>query len=104
MTGKSDKFFEKIDKDLGYALHPNVLAQMKNEGVSVEDLRRIYFKDGMSPMGYSDLCGDLYFVRDIIQVATDQANNASTPTFLYKFTYEDQSLLKMVMNITLPGE
>lgn len=104
----SKETYAKMNKNFETILHPEMLDCMKQEGITVDEVKRIYF--GNEPISektlqqHADLLSDVFFVRGIFDVVRIQQEKNLRPTYFYKFTYDSpQSLAKAVFNSTLKG-
>ncbi|XP_053998597.1 esterase FE4-like isoform X2 [Hylaeus anthracinus] len=102
------KDYDKINNNFEITIFPSTLDSLKKDGVSIEDLKRIYFGD--QPIGektlqnYADLQSDIAFLQGIHYVAKDLREKYPQNTYFYKFCYETgESLMKQKLEVTLPG-
>lgn len=105
----TNTYFDLMNSNLEVIVHPNVLPKLKQHSISIDDLRSYYFDKPIqnseeSKMNYANFVGDMYFLRGIYEVADIQMQLRHRPTYMYKFSYNnDASLYKKVLKITLPG-
>nr|AAC36245.1 carboxylesterase [Anisopteromalus calandrae] len=107
------KIFENDDfesKNLRFEefIHPNFAETLKRKKISLEDLKRMYFKNkkiSKETTGkFIDLFSDMYFIQGIHQVARVQAERNSAPTYMYQFTYDQgPNFSKGMFSIDEPG-
>lgn len=104
----SEKTLQLIDSDLRRMIHPKLLSWLKQQSISIEELRFLYF--GNKPvsmetvMNYCELMGDMLFYRGLYEVADIQIRLGHHSTYMYKFSYEkENSYYKLAMNINQPG-
>lgn len=101
------KSMEKLNTNFGIAVHPEMEETLKMDGISQEELRRLYF--GNDPISinsrekFASYLGDMMFLRGIFDIVKLQAEK-NVPTYLYKFTYEPEiSFAKMRFGIESKG-
>ena len=79
------------------------------KNLTINYLKKFYFGNNGSISNASmdqlaNLLGDENFVRGIHKVAQYQVENSSAPTYLYKFTYkEETTLLEALINKSYKG-
>jgi len=79
--------------------------------ITVEELRSLYFGDKAiseeTLTNYVDFLSDEFFYRGIMEavdIQTKLNNNDKKATYLYKFSYEnDSSFIRKIYNIQFPG-
>jgi len=104
----SNENLEKVNADFKKAILPNTLSQLPQIGITVEQLRSLYFgqkeisKETL--INYEYFLGDEFFVRDIMNVVELQKSSGGyKSTYLYHFDYESKTpLMRKVLNITGP--
>ncbi|EZA55883.1 hypothetical protein DMN91_010858 [Ooceraea biroi] len=106
----SKNTIQQIDSDFKRAILSKVLPTLPLIPITVQELRSLYFGDKAVSEEtldiYADFLGDQYFCRGIMKIADIQVNrgNSCKATYLYKFSYDsDESFMKKVMNIQIPG-
>ncbi|XP_076244171.1 juvenile hormone esterase [Calliopsis andreniformis] len=104
----SNKVFEKFNTDLDLLIHQELQDKLKKEGISGHDVKRIYFGD--RPINYNmkqeyvDYLSDMMFIQGIFDVVQIQTELNSSNTYLYKFSFEDDtSLMKLKLGLDFPG-
>ncbi|XP_076168705.1 juvenile hormone esterase [Ptiloglossa arizonensis] len=105
---QNGEILEKVNTDFEVAVHPEILKSLKKDGISVTDVKRIYFGDQLlsenTMQNYADFLSDMMFLQGIHDVLKVLREKDAQITYLYKFTYDTgDSLLKQTLNITLPG-
>ncbi|KYN16377.1 PREDICTED: juvenile hormone esterase-like [Trachymyrmex cornetzi] len=113
---RSDFFGDISKEDLGQvnadfkkAILSNVLSELPKIGITVEELRSLYFgKRKISEetlINYAYFLGDEFLIRDIMNVCELQKSSGGyKSTYLYHFDYESEtSLMKKVQRFGLPG-
>jgi carboxylesterase type B len=99
----------KVNADFKKAILSQVLSKLSEIGITVEELRSLYFgKKEVSEetlTNYADFLGDEFFVRGIMDVVEQQKSTGCyKSTYLYHFDYDSPtSLMKKIINIGLPG-
>lgn len=105
----SNEHLEEINVDFKKAILPQVLSKLPEIGITVEELRHLYFgKKEVSEetlMNYSTFIGNEFFVRGIMDTLQQQKSaGCYKSTYLYHFDYNSEtSLVKKVFKIGLPG-
>ncbi|KYN36171.1 Carboxylesterase 3 [Trachymyrmex septentrionalis] len=100
---------EKVNADFKKAILSNVLSELPKIGITVEELRSLYFgKREISEetlINYAYFLGDEFLTRDTMNVCELQKSSGSyKSTYLYHFDYESESSLpKKLQHIKLPG-
>lgn len=89
-------------------VNPKLLPALKEQSITLEDLRFIYFGDkpasNETRMNYANLINDLYFVHSAYEAADIQMRMGHRSTYMYKFSYDSgNSFIKIATNIDLPG-
>ncbi|XP_058799381.1 esterase B1-like [Phymastichus coffea] len=102
------KNYEKFNKEYHQIVHPEVKNILKNYGLTLEDIKHVYFdndsvtKENMDNL--VDLFGDLYFVEGINRALKIQIERSSAPTYFYQFTYDKTlSFIKMWVHTRMSG-
>jgi len=99
----------KVNADFKKAILSNVLSELPKIGITVEELRSLYFgKREISEetlINYAYFLGDEFLTRDIMNVCELQKSSGGyKSTYLYHFDYESEtSLMKKVQRFGLPG-
>ncbi|KAG5347377.1 SASB hydrolase, partial [Acromyrmex charruanus] len=99
----------KVNADFKKAILSNVLSELPKIGITVEELRSLYFgKREISEetlINYAYFLGDEYLIRDIMNVCELQKSSGGyKSTYLYHFDYESEtSLMKKVQRFGLSG-
>ncbi|XP_018367857.1 PREDICTED: esterase E4-like [Trachymyrmex cornetzi] len=99
----------KVNTDFKKAILSNVLSKLPEIGITVEELRSLYFgKREISEetlTNYAYFLGDEFLARDIINVYELQKSSGGyKSTYIYHFDYESESFLsKKLQSVTLPG-
>ncbi|XP_018047829.1 PREDICTED: esterase E4-like [Atta colombica] len=105
----SKEDLEKVNADFKKAILSNVLSELPKIGITVEELRSLYFgKREISEetlINYAYFLGDEFLTRDIMNVCELQKSSGGyKSTYLYHFDYESEtSLMKKVQRFGLPG-
>ncbi|XP_012543069.1 esterase FE4 [Monomorium pharaonis] len=105
----SKERLEQVNADFKKAILPQVLSKLPEIGITVEELRSLYFgKKKVSEetlTNYSYFLGDEFFVRGTMDVVQIQKSTGSyKSTYLYQFDYDsDTSFVKTILNVGLPG-
>jgi len=105
----NEKTFKEINSDFERTITPRILPTLSQIPITIEELRFLYFGNKAvseeTLINYADFMGDIYFYRGIMEVVDAQmSSDANEPTYLYKFSYENEaSLLRKFLNVTLPG-
>ncbi|XP_011631128.1 pyrethroid hydrolase Ces2e-like, partial [Pogonomyrmex barbatus] len=103
------KSLEQVNADFKKAILPNVLSKLPEIGITVEELKSLYFGEKEvseeTLMNYANFLGDEFFTRGILEVAEIQKYTGDyKSTYLYHFDYNSEtSLMKTILNIRLPG-
>lgn len=100
--------YSKIDKNFEMLLYPETLEAMKKDGITPNDVRRIYFGNEpiteKSVQQHADLISDVFFVRGIFDVLKIQQEKNLQPTYFYQFTYDSpDSLAKTAFSNPMSG-
>ncbi|XP_066582626.1 juvenile hormone esterase-like [Prorops nasuta] len=109
LTSVKENDFEYFNNNLKDVLHPWILEKLKQQGVSIDEFRRIYFGDNpLKKENATELLkvyfDDAYFVQGIHEAADIQLETSKNPTYLYKFSYDNgNSLLKKAFGVNFPG-
>ncbi|GAB1863194.1 Carboxylesterase 3 [Camponotus japonicus] len=105
----NEKTFKEINSDFEKTIIPRILPTLSQIPITIEELRFLYFGNKAvskeTLINYADFMGDIYFYRGIMEVVDAQmSSDANEPTYLYKFSYENEaSLFRKFLNVTLPG-
>ncbi|XP_029158362.1 esterase E4-like [Nylanderia fulva] len=107
----NEETLKEINSDFEKAIYPRILRQLPQLGITVPELRSLYFGNGTvskeTIMDLSDFIGDQYIYRGIMQAIDTQMNSnvVNQSTYLYRFSYESEtSLLKnLFIAYSLPG-
>ncbi|XP_011632339.1 juvenile hormone esterase-like [Pogonomyrmex barbatus] len=113
MNHTSKEELKKIDSDFKMIIMPKILSTLSKIPMTVKELRSIYFGDKAvseeTLINYANFIGDQFFYRSIMEVTDIQAelntdNTDNNATYLYKFSYENETnFMRKLLNITLPG-
>ncbi|XP_029035421.1 juvenile hormone esterase-like [Osmia bicornis bicornis] len=105
---KSEKNFQQINEKFEIIIHPELMLSMKKDGITPNDLKRIYFNN--EPISskllqqYADFITDSSFRQGIYEVLKIQLEKSVQPTYFYQFTYDNKnSFVKRALNIPLQG-
>ncbi|XP_029164811.1 esterase E4-like isoform X3 [Nylanderia fulva] len=87
---------KEINYDFKKAIYPRVLRQLPQLGITVPELRSLYFGNKTvsekTIKNLSDFIGDQHIYRGIIQAIDTQMNsNVNESTYLYKFSYKSET-------------
>lgn len=77
-------------------------------GLQPKDLKKLYFKDEKISLDtrdtFADMKGDFDFVEGIHRAIEIQLESSSAPTYLYKFSYDDElTLMKSLLPFAIKG-
>lgn len=103
------KVYDRSNGELEQLLNPVTLKMFNNYGLTIEDVKRMYFTDGVVKREnidqLVDLIGDVYFVEGIQRTLKIQVEKSSAPTYFYQFTYDrEKSLMKLVFSADMSGK
>ncbi|XP_029169221.1 esterase E4-like isoform X2 [Nylanderia fulva] len=92
----NNETLKEIDYDFKKAIYPRVLRQLSQLGITVPELRSLYFGNKTvseeTIENLSDFIGDQHIYRGIIQAIDTQMNsNVNESTYLYKFSYKSET-------------
>ncbi|XP_076767147.1 juvenile hormone esterase [Xylocopa sonorina] len=96
-----------MEEDFRCVIPLELQQMMKKEGISPQSVKRYYFGD--DPINekmieqYASFVEDAFFLIGIYDVVDIQKERATQPTYLYRFSFDSESLMKTVFNITVPG-
>ncbi|XP_018304144.1 esterase E4-like [Mycetomoellerius zeteki] len=104
----SKKHLGKVNTDFKKAILSNTLSRLSEMGITVEELKALYFKGKAISeetwTNFSDFLGDQFFVRDIMEVCEMQKSSGGyNSTYLYHFDYDSKTILKTMLNIEVKG-
>ncbi|XP_043268664.1 juvenile hormone esterase-like [Venturia canescens] len=104
----NDRKLALYDSSLERVFSPGVIKVLNDRGLSVSDLRNIYF--GNKPVSsetldnYVKMQSDVQFLSGIHEVAAIQAVKSKCPTYFYKFSYDSgHSGVKAIFGLDMPG-
>lgn len=105
---KNEDIIQKVNENFEVVIPLELQPYLKKEDISPDDLKYYYFgKEKIcekTKQKYADFMSDVMFLRGIHDVIDIQMEKAPKTTYIYKFTYDSEnSLLRIVMNVTLPG-
>ncbi|XP_046751128.1 juvenile hormone esterase-like isoform X2 [Diprion similis] len=109
LMGLVDQTFEVLNKNFEVAVTEDLIVENPSKISEVaSEIRKFYFKDKEisreTMEDYVQCYGDLYFVNGILKTVEHQQKKSKTPTYLYKFAYENpRSMGKLVMKVPLKG-
>ncbi|XP_029158375.1 esterase FE4-like [Nylanderia fulva] len=108
--GVNNETLNKFNSDFKKAIYPRVLRQLPQLGITVPELRSLYFGNKAvseeTIIALSDFIGDQYIYRGILQAIDIQMNsNVNQSTYLYEFSYESETspVKKMFFEKPLSG-
>ncbi|XP_029176814.1 esterase FE4-like [Nylanderia fulva] len=92
----NNETLKEFNSDFKKAIYPRVLRQLSQVGITVPELRSLYFGNKTvskeTIMNLSDFIGDQHIYRGIIQAIDTQMNsNVNESTYLYKFSYKSET-------------
>ncbi|CAK9814487.1 Juvenile hormone esterase [Anthophora plagiata] len=80
---------------------------LEREGISPQDVKCLYFGNkriGKETMQeYADYMSDVMFLQGIFDVVNVQLEKSTNPTYLYQFSFDEETLMKLFVNVPLPG-
>ncbi|XP_026299635.1 bile salt-activated lipase isoform X2 [Apis mellifera] len=105
---ESEDVMQNVNENFEIVIPLELQPYLKKQSITPNDLKHYYFgKEIISEetkQKYADFMSDVMFLRGIHDVINIQMEKAAESTYMYKFTYDSEmSLLRMVMNVTLPG-
>ncbi|XP_011066713.1 PREDICTED: fatty acyl-CoA hydrolase precursor, medium chain-like isoform X2 [Acromyrmex echinatior] len=100
----NDKDLTRLNTDFKKAILPNTLSRLFKMGITVEELKTLYFKGKAiseeTLTNFADFLGDQFFVRDIMKVCEMQKSfGGYNSTYLYHFDYNSKTFMKTMLNI-----
>lgn len=103
-----DEDYESKNLHFEDFIHPQFLETLKRKKLTLNDLKRLYFKNEKiskdTTLNFIDLVGDMFFVEGIHRIAKVQAERNSASTYLYQFTYDQgPNLTKGMFNSDISG-
>ncbi|KAL7300533.1 hypothetical protein TKK_0006531 [Trichogramma kaykai] len=104
----SKESFSYLDRNFDKTFNPRILELLKSYNLKPKDIRELYFNDEKICLDnchiYADMGGDLQFVEGIHKAIRIQVQKKSSPTYLYKFSYDDEiSTSKSILSLEIPG-
>lgn len=101
------KALQSLDSNFGAIVHPEIEESMQTDGITPEQLRRLYFADKAinfnSRVEFAAYLTDMMFLKGIIDTVKIQTE-MNLPAYYYKFTYEPEiSLTKQRLGIDAQG-
>lgn len=90
-------------------MHSNVKELLERYNLSFQDLKDFYFKNNEKVVEKDervlDLLGDLHFIEGIHQILGIQTEKSSTPTYVYRYTQEnEQAFVRVLFNLDFKGK
>lgn len=108
ISGITSSNYPEMNSDFEKVLHPKFLARLKQQSITVDDLRTLYFDN--KPLSNNTLInlvhlfGDMHFYRNTYETAQIQMQMDNRLTYMYQFSYENEDWsYKKMKNITIPG-
>ncbi|XP_029158365.1 esterase E4-like [Nylanderia fulva] len=105
-----EEILKEINSDFEKAIYPRILRQLPQLGITVPELRSLYFGNGTvskeTIMDLFDFIGDQYIYRGIMQAIDTQMNSdVNQSTYLYRFSYDSETspLKNLLLATQLPG-
>lgn len=97
-----------MDTLFDQAFCPRAKKLLDDAGLTVSDLKEIYFGDKPVSIetrdNYVQMQTDVQFVSGIQEFATIQAVKNKYPVYFYKFSYDDgKSMIKLRNGLKMPG-
>lgn len=105
---KNEDAVRNVNENFEIVIPLELQSYLKKEGITPNDLKHYYFGKEIinekTKQKYADFMSDVMFLQGIHDVIDIQIEKAAKSTYMYKFTYDSEmSLLRIVMNVTLPG-